>query len=122
LRPIFHHKAGRIEVHLIEAFLAYCRTTTLRQRLRALAGRLMLHVVLEKLATVHLLDVTVPTTEGRELGIVRLGWQLPKQPPPRLRTVGGESKLSQWSGDFWAGGAMNQPLTILSSLQERKSD
>jgi hypothetical protein len=104
LRPIFHHKAERIEAHLFVAFLAYCLSTTLRQRLRAVAGGLMPRVVFEKLATVQLLDVVVPTTEGRELVMVRrtepsrdvkllverLGWRLPEQPPPRLRTVAGQ--------------------------------
>ena len=63
----------------------------------------MPRVVFEKLATVQLLDVIVPTTEGRELVMVRrtepsrdmkllverLGWRLPEQPPPRLRPPGG---------------------------------
>lgn len=47
LRPIFHRKADRIEAHLFVAFLAYCLSTTLRQRLRAVAGGLMPRVVLE---------------------------------------------------------------------------
>ena len=99
LRPIFHHKPGRIEAHLFVAFLAYCLSITLRQRLRSLAGGLMPRVVFEKLATMHLLDVSVPTTDGRELLLVRrtepepdvglllawLGLTLPAQPPPRLR-------------------------------------
>lgn len=103
VRPIFHRKAARIEAHLFVAFLAYCLSTTLRQRLRAVAGGLMPRVVLEKLATVQLLDVIVPTTAGRELVLVRrtepsgevalllerMGWWLPEQPPPRLRTVAG---------------------------------
>jgi len=38
LRPIHHHKAERIEAHLFVAFLAYCLSITLRQRLKALAG------------------------------------------------------------------------------------
>jgi hypothetical protein len=103
LRPIFHHKVERIEAHLFVAFLAYCLSTTLRQRLRAVAGGLMPRVVFEKLATVQMLDVIVPTTAGRELVMVRrtepsrdvkllverLGWRLPEQPPPRLRTIAG---------------------------------
>jgi transposase len=103
LRPIFHRKAERIEAHLFVAFLAYCLSTTLRQRLRAVAGGLMPRVVFEKLATVQMLDVIVPTTGCRELVLVRrtepardvgllverLGWRLPEQPPPRLRSVAG---------------------------------
>ena len=102
LRPIFHHKPERIEAHLFVAFLACCLSTTLRQQLRAVAGGLMPRVVFEKLATMQLLDVVVPTTAGRELLLVRrtepsrdvtlllerLGRRLPEQPPPRLRTIG----------------------------------
>ena len=98
LRPIYHHKAERIEAHLFVAFLAYCLSITLRQRLKALAGGLMPRVVLEKLAGVQLLDVRVPTTDGRELLLVRrteperdvalllarLKLTLPPQPPPRI--------------------------------------
>lgn len=98
LRPIYHHKAERIEAHLFVAFLAYCLSITLRQRLKALAGGLMPRVVFEKLATLQLLDVRVPTTDGRELLLVRrtepdrdvalllarLNLALPPQPPPRI--------------------------------------
>jgi len=102
LRPIFHQKAGRIEAHLLVALLAYCLSITLRQRLRKLAGGLMPRVVLEKLAGVQMLNVSVPTTDGCELLLVRrtepeadvalllerMGLTLPAQPPPRLRASG----------------------------------
>lgn len=98
LRPIYHRKPERIEAHLFVAFLAYCLSTTLRQRLKALAGGLMPRVVFEKLATLQLLDVSVPTTDGRSLLLVRrtepdrevalllnrLNLTLPPQPPPRI--------------------------------------
>lgn len=98
LRPIYHQKPERIEAHLFVAFLAYCLSITLRQRLKALAGGLMPRVVFEKLATLQLLDVRVPTTDGRELLLVRrteperdvalllarLKLKLPPQPPPRI--------------------------------------
>jgi hypothetical protein len=100
LRPIYHHKAERIQAHLFVAFLAYCLSITLRQRLKALAGGLMPRVVFEKLATLQLLDVRVPTIDGRELLLVRrtapdrdvalllarLNLTLPPQPPPRIST------------------------------------
>ena len=96
LRPIYHQKATRIEAHLFVAFLAYCLAINLRQQLRALAPGLMPRVAWEKLATIQMLDVLVPTTDGRELLLVRptepgqdvelllerLGWALPPQPPP----------------------------------------
>jgi transposase len=98
LRPIYHHKADRIEAHLFVAFLAYCLSITLRQRLKALAGGLMPRVVFEKLATLQLLDVRVPATDRWELHLARrtepdrdvalllarLNLQLPPQPPPRI--------------------------------------
>jgi hypothetical protein len=101
LRPIFHQRPDRIEAHLFVAFLAYCLSVTLRQQLRGLAGGLMPRTVFEKLATVQLLDVVVPTTDGRELLLVRhtepdrdvqlvldrLGLTLPPQPPPRIRAL-----------------------------------
>ena len=71
LRPIFHHEPKRIEAHLFIAFLAHCLAITLRQQLRGLAGGLMPRTVFEKLATVQLLDVAVPTTDGREMLLVR---------------------------------------------------
>jgi transposase len=100
LRPIFHHKPERIEAHLFVAFLAYCLSITLRQQLRTLAPGLMPRVVLEKLAGLQMLDVIVPTTDNRELLLVRrtepdrevallldrLGRLLPAQPPPKIRT------------------------------------
>jgi hypothetical protein len=98
LRPIYHQNPERIEAHLFVAFLAYCLSTTLRQQLRAVAGGLMPRVVLEKLSTVMMLDVSLPTTDGRELVLARrtepeadvqlllnqLNLTLPDQPPPRI--------------------------------------
>ena len=98
LRPIFHKKPDRIEAHLFIAFLSYCLSITLRQQLRGLAGGLMPRTVFEKLATVQMLDVWIPTTDGRELLLIRhtepsrdvnflldtLKLKLPPQPPPRI--------------------------------------
>jgi hypothetical protein len=99
LRPIFHQRPDRIEAHLFVAFLAYCLMTTLRQQLRGHAAGLMPRVVIEKLATIQMLDVCVPTTDGRELLLTRhtepsmdvalllehLNLTLPPQPPPKIR-------------------------------------
>lgn len=101
LRPIYHQNPDRIEAHLFIAFMAYCLMITLRQQLRAAAAGLMPRVVLEKLATLQMLDVNVPTTDGRELLLVRhtepsrdvallldlLGLQLPPQAPPKIRVL-----------------------------------
>jgi transposase len=99
LRPVFHQTPERIEAHLFVAFLAYCLSITLRQKLRTLAKGLMPRTLLEKLATVQMLDVHVPTTDGRELLLVRrsepdhtlalllqqLDLTFPAQPPPKIR-------------------------------------
>ena len=104
LRPIYHQKPERIEAHLFVAFLAYCLSTTLRQQLRGLAGGLMPRTVWEKLSGLMMLDVSLPTLDGRELVLARrtepepdvqillerLGLVLPDQPPPRIRSAASE--------------------------------
>jgi transposase len=98
LRPVYHQLPGRIEAHLFIAFLAYCLSITLRQQLKAHAAGLMPRSVFEKLATIQLLDVRIPTTDGRELLLERrsepdkdaqlvlglLNLELPGQAPPKI--------------------------------------
>jgi transposase len=98
LRPIFHRNPERIEAHLFVSFLAYCLMTTLRQMLKGSGTGLTPRVVIEKLATLQMLDVRLPTTDGRELLLVRhtepdrdvamllehLKLVLPPQPPPKI--------------------------------------
>ena len=67
LRPIYHKVEKRVEAHIFVAFLAYALSVTLRQRLTALAPGLTPRAVLEKLATIQILDVCFPTTDGRWL-------------------------------------------------------
>jgi hypothetical protein len=98
LRPIHHQREDRIEAHLFVAFLAYALHVPLRCRLRDLAPGLTPRAVLEKFAAVPMVDVHLPTTDGREIILTRytqpepevdlllrqLKLQLPSQPPPRL--------------------------------------
>jgi hypothetical protein len=98
IRPIFHQEQERIEAHIFIAFLAYCLHVTLRRRLHALAPGLTPRSVLEKFAAMHMIDVHVPTTDGRELLLTRhtqpepelrlmldtLKLELPAQPPPKI--------------------------------------
>jgi len=98
IRPIFHQSEARIEAHIFVAFLAYCLHITLKRRLATLAPGLTPRSVLEKFSAVQIIDVIVPTTDGRELQLTRttqpepdlklllakLRLDLPAQPPPRI--------------------------------------
>jgi transposase len=98
LRPIHHQREERIEAHIFIAFLAYCLHATLRRRLQALAPGLTPRSVLDKFAAVQMIDVHIPTTDGRELLLERyteperdlklllaeLKLVLPEQPPPKI--------------------------------------
>ena len=99
LRPIYHQLENRVEAHILVAFLAYALSVTLKQRLQALAPGLTPRAVLEKLATIQMLDVCLPTTDGRWLIMPRytqpepdqalmlhqLNLSLPSQPSPRIK-------------------------------------
>jgi transposase len=103
IRPIFHKKEDRIEAHIFVAYLAYCLHVSLQAKLRQVAGGLTPRTVLEKFATMQMMDVFFPTEQsGKELLFRRytqpekdhqmllsqLGWQLPQQPPPRISVKG----------------------------------
>src|SRR6267143_434378 len=67
IRPLFHQLEARIEAHIFVAFLAYCLHATLRRWLRDLAPGLTPRSVLDKFRAVQMIDVLLPTTDGREL-------------------------------------------------------
>ena len=84
--------------HSFIAFLAYCLHVTLGHRLKHLATGLTTRSVLEKFSAVQMIDVRIPTTDGRELMLTRytqpeaelklllqrLKIALPPQPPPKI--------------------------------------
>ena len=98
IRPIHHQLESRIEAHIFIAFLAYCLHVTLGYRLRALAPGLTPRSVLDKFAAVQMIDVHIPTIDGRQLLLTRyteperelklllakLKLVLPGQPPPKI--------------------------------------
>jgi transposase len=98
IRPIYHQKEHRIDAHIFIAFLAYCLQVTLKNRLMAYAPGLTPTAVLEKLGTIQLIDVCIPTCDGRWLILPRytqpdddlklllhhLHLELPSQPQPRI--------------------------------------
>jgi hypothetical protein len=101
IRPVFHQVERRIEAHIFIAFLAYCLQVTLQRRLHSLAPGLTARSALEKFAAVQMIDVHLPTTDGRELLLTRytqpepelqlliqqLKFQLPPQQPPKITTA-----------------------------------
>jgi len=89
IRPVFHQEERRIEAHIFIAFLAYCLHVTLGQQLKALAPGLTPRAVLEKFAAVQMIDVYVPTTDGRELNLTRY-----TQPEPELKLLLDKLKLT----------------------------
>ena len=102
IRPIFHQLAHRIEAHIFIAFISYCLHVTLRRRLRDLAPGLTPRAVLEKFSAMQMIDVYLPTSDGRTIILSRytqpetelqlllnqLKLQLPDQPPPRITAAG----------------------------------
>jgi len=100
IRPIWHQVQPRVEAHIFVAFMGYCLLTTLRKHLQPLAPGLSPKAVLEQLASIQMLEVCLPTSDGRWLIMPRhtepepeqkmllgkLGLGLPPQPPPRIRS------------------------------------
>ena len=102
IRPIWHQVEERIEAHIFVSFLAYCLHTTLRNLARGRAAGLTSEAVLKKLSNIQMIDVHLPTTDGRHVVLSRytqpekdvslllaqLGLTLPDQPPPKVYATG----------------------------------
>ena len=98
IRPIFHQLQERIEAHIFLSFIAYCLYVTLKNLARPLAPGLTPRAILEKFSTIQMVDVHLPTTDGRHLVLSRhtrpnkdhqllvhqLNLKLPQQPTPRI--------------------------------------
>src|SRR5215468_5782310 len=101
IRPIYHQLEHRADAHVLIAFLAYCLQVTLKNRLMIHAPGLSPTAVLEKLATVQMVEVWIPMVDGRWLVMPRhtqpdrdvqavldhLQISLPAQPPPRIKAA-----------------------------------
>ena len=98
VRPIHHQLESRVDAHIFVAFLAYCLQVTLKAQLKQLAKGLTPREVLDKFKTIQMVDVHVPTADGRELVLSRytqpeqehralldlMHLRLPEQPPPKI--------------------------------------
>jgi transposase len=100
IRPIYHQLEHRADAHVLIAFLAYCLQVTLKNRVMIRAPGLTSTAVLEKLATIQMVEVWIPMVDGRWLMLPRhtqpekdvqamlnqLQITLPSQPPPRIKS------------------------------------
>jgi len=98
VRPMRHQLERRVEAHIFVAVMGYCLMVTLRHKLRGCADGLTAQDVLDKLGSIMMIDVRIPTTDGRMLEMRRysqpepehqiildkLKMDLPKQPPPKI--------------------------------------
>ena len=98
LRPVCHQLDDRIEAHIFTSFMAFCLLTTLRAMAREHAPGLTPRQIIANLKTIKMVDVVMPTTDGRvvtlpryvepkeEVALLlnRLGLTLPDQPPPKI--------------------------------------
>jgi len=100
LRPIHHQIERRVEAHILVAFLGYCLSVTLRMKLAQSAPGLTPRAALQSMSKIQMMQVHLPTTDGRTLIMPRhtepeaeqkmilqtLRLELPPQPPPRIRS------------------------------------
>ena len=100
IRPIWHQNQSRVEAHIFVAFMGYCLLAMLGKSLEPAAPGLSPRAVLEQLSAIQMLDVCLPTSDGRWLIMPRytepddqhlmllekLKLSLPAQPPPRIRS------------------------------------
>ncbi len=101
IRPIYHQNEARVEAHILVCFQAYCLWVTLQERLCPLVPGLTPRQALDQLAGIQMLDVELPTSDGRKLTLSRstqpgpatvlllqrLGKSLPEQPPSKLTSA-----------------------------------
>jgi transposase len=109
IRPIHHQLEQRVDAHILVAFLSYCLMVTLKKWLEPHGPGLTPKAALEKLASIQMIEVCIPTTQGswlvlprytqpsldQHLLLKKLNLELPQQPPPRIETA--EAKQS-WEG------------------------
>ena len=98
IRPVYHRLQHRVDAHILIAFLAYSLQVALKNRLQIHAPGLTPRAVLDKLATIQMIDVRIPTRDDRWLILPRytqpskdvkllmdkIHLALPAQPPPRI--------------------------------------
>jgi len=101
IRPIYHHKEKRAQSHIFICFLALSMWRTLEQWMKASGLGTAPRPFLERIATIHSMDVILPTNTGIDLRLRvvsqpeeplallldRLGLLLPGRPKPISNVV-----------------------------------
>jgi len=107
IRPSIIQLEHRADAHVLIAFLAYSLQVTLKNRLMIHAPGLTPAAVLEKLATIQMVEVWIPMIDGD-------GWVLPRHNPARERCSGhaGPNRITLPS----------QPPPRIKASQNRRSE
>ena len=71
IRPIWRQLEKRIEAHIFVSFLAFCLHTTLRNLAWGRASGLTSDAILKKLPSIQMIDIHLPTTDGRYIVMSR---------------------------------------------------
>ena len=101
LRPVYHSNDERIKAHIFVSFLSFCLQSTLKNIAHAHASGLTPRSIIGKFKSIGMIDVHIPTSDGRELVLTRhvepdrdvsllleqLDLKLPEQPPPRISAM-----------------------------------
>jgi transposase len=98
VRPIWHWTEGRVQAHLMVAFLGYCLWVYLKKCCERIGPSLTPWALLDQLGRIVLVEVWFELRNGGTICLPRitqpepaqaslllqLGWTLPAQPPPRV--------------------------------------
>jgi transposase len=98
VRPIWHWTEGRVQAHLMVAFLGYCLWVYLKKSCARVAPSLTPWALLDQLGRIVLVEVWFELRNGGTICLPRitqpepaqaalltqLEWTLPAQPPPRV--------------------------------------
>lgn len=98
IRPVYHQNDERIDSHIFVCFMAYCLQVTLKNLAKEKAPGLTPRSIIEKFSSIQMIDVQLPTTDGRKIVLSRytqpekehnlllhqLSLTLPDQPPPKI--------------------------------------
>ena len=117
------------------SFSAYCLHVTLKNLARPHAPGLTPRAILETFATLQMVDVHLPTTDGRQLVLPRhtrpnrehalllhqLNLQLPTQPAPRLTTRYHALLAASCSADLWGNNPVKSGFLRVFNTELAKS-